>query len=479
MAKKAAKAKPAAKGKAKSKTNKPEAVSTGVPSKVRQAKAEAGITANAVMSPSRTARQAAVARATDTLASLAEAGTRNPVLKLALQAPQIIKQREYFFDPVDYGAIGDGLDSSQSKNAKAFADMHAAIGSNGGTVLVPAGHFHTDGPFANSVNKMGIRYEGQGSANGSVGAAVTSIIFTAGSGSLISLDGTEAMKFEHFKFGYSNPAFTGPLINLRQRGGGSVTSFTVFRDFYMAGTTSAKGAVLIDAGKTLKTFLANGYIQLGKHAIVGAISTTDFCNGMYVDDVWFDRGMVTAMVAGGINWIFDNCIWEPPSLTSEDAGAVLISPYGINNLGFRNGQFSDAGSAGAWLNCERASDYGPPGVAGAVSFAGNLIQGGTVSLNVKNIKGLELRANYFAINRSDGCVLNASMASAVTAGANRFATSAGPDRGVLFIDAPTDAASNFDNNDGRGMRSGKTPITDPHVAGQVWNDMGVLKASAG
>lgn len=462
-----------------------------------QAEAEAGTVTDKAMSPLRTV-QAIAANVADQ--STAEGQTDNTKIMSPLRASQLIIKREGYINVEDYGAIGDGLDSSASTNATAFANACAALGSNGGKIIVPYGRFHTDDAFADLLDTKGVTFEGQADAFGLVpSSSASGIVYTGTAGNLIRLDGTQAIKFRNLSLSYNSASYgiNNPLINLETVSGSSVTAYAAFENCFIGGWNgSAKNAMLMDLKKTIGISIDRCFLQNCYYGIVGGRATGDFSNVVTITRSEFNSGFSSgAIIAAGCNWSVDHCIFEPPRGVTGAAGlnSILVSPIGIQSLSVYDSSFEDGGdNSDSWISLT-GSDYGAPGIVSGFNVVNSLFQcgnnasaGTAIDFGSVGVFGGNITANHFNRDQNIGFIANGATASKMNVIGNNVDTSGGPGVGKIFVSGVPTGASVWDNNDGVGLHvgSGKLlmtglPTADPHVAGQLWKNSGVLTVSAG
>lgn len=299
------------------------------------------------------------------------------------------------------GAKGDGSTADDT----AIANSITALNTRGGTVYFPAGNYicaSTTTPCINLLNKYGISFEGAGTANGSVSSttpptsSATALTFTGNSGSLIHLDGTEAISFNNINFTYTSTTYGGNLIDLRQASGGVVTSMVTFDNFRSGGvSSSAKGATLFNVGKTLKVYFNHGFVNNANFVFLGATTNdgTTFANGIFINDIWFDTGITVPVIAGGSGWEIRDCLWEPPRGDGEAIG-IYTTARGVDGFIIANNNFDDATGTGTWINFASNAGYGL-GVVTGLSITGNFFQGASNSINLTSTNGMSVTGNTF------------------------------------------------------------------------------------
>jgi hypothetical protein len=396
----------------------------------------------------------------------AEAGVSNVGWMTPLRTRQafaktiyLMKRREGIFNVEDYGAIGDGLDSSSSINASAFANTIADIGSNGGRVIIPpGGRFHTNDYLVNALHKSGIEFVGVGSGNGQETKAST-VVFTAdgSAGGLIRLDATQAIAFRRINLLYNHPNFvqSAPLINLRAQVG-EATAGTIFEECGTGGTNnSSKKAIIFDVARSYGTEIRGGYHRNAYSAIVGAreANQSDWCNNFTVcQKAFFDITLTAPIIAGGERFVVDDIIAEPSkgATGGADLRFMFVSPWGVNGFSITRSAFFDAANnTGVLLNFGLPSDFGPAGYVRGLVLNENRAQLGNSSaefLDLGRTLGGVIMGNLLTRNTNGGSFCNGSQANGISAMGNRLDTNAvGP---TLFGQMPH--ASFIDNCDGLG-----------------------------
>lgn len=378
----------------------------------------------------------------------------------------------HVFNVKDYGAVGDGgTDDTVAIKAATLA----CINAGGGTVYFPAGTYICPSNAIALVNRTGISFLGASSCN-CVGGYASILLFTGTSGSLITLDGTEGITFQNLSFQYNNAAYIGILIDLAQNIGGVNTSFTTFREF----SFTSSGRVLhtatgfISLNRSLNTYFERGFISGAVAGIIGAdhAGADQFCNGVYIDGIWFDTPLDQCILAGGVNWNITNCIFEPNQGSGACIG-IYVNLIGVDGFALINNSFEDA-LTGIWVSAIVG------GIRGGI-ISGNLFQGGgyAASLDAAS-SGLSITGNSF-INGAlagTGLIKAANLCTDVIAIGNSFSPAINLFDGGNF---PT-GKSIIDNNDGLGIRvqGGKVimsglPTSAPATTGALWNSSGTVK----
>jgi len=326
------------------------------------------------------------------------------------------------------GAKGDG----STNDTTAISNSITALPARGGTVFFPSGNYICTTICINILNKTSISFQGAATSDGgTVGASA--LTFTGSTGSLIHLDGTEAISFNQLNFTYTSASFAGDLIDLTQVSGAVNTSFTSIRNFRIGGTASAKSAVLINASKTLKTNIDTGFMQYANFGIVGAKAlSTYFSNGMIINNVWFDAVMVVPIVAGGNSWTISNCIFEPPNGAGTAQG-ITVTPAGVNGLSIINASFEDALNLGTWIHFG-VNTYGTPGQVTGLSITGSLFQGAAQSIYLNGASGVSITGNFFS-QGGTSTYIDSIGASQVIEYSNTFVGSSG----AAFNTLPTNS----------------------------------------
>lgn len=358
----------------------------------------------------------------------------------------IIKNKKYI-DVEDKGAIIDSNTSSASVNAQAMADAISALGSNGGRIIVPTGGImYIDDALINLTARKGIEICGYGSSSGQSTFA-TRIIYTPSSGSLVRLNNCQSIIFRHLSLYYSAADYSGTFIDLRGTLAAN-TSFILFDDFEIGGTnSSSKNALLVDVSNSYKSTFNNGYIRNGYYGIVGArqADKSDFCNKTLINDVEFDAALQVPVVAGGMNWEVNSCIFEPPKGAAGGLDAIMASPWGLMGLKVSGTQFADAGaSAGSWINLESDTDFGSPGTIQTVHIGdANVFQCGShatsgFAIDLGATKGGSVTNNYFNKSNDIGFIIHNGSSGIIVEG-NTPHTSGGPGVGKIWasVDYPT------------------------------------------
>lgn len=243
----------------------------------------------------------------------AEAGSSNAKLMSPLRTVQLIIKRSEAIYLDDYGAIGDGLDSSGSVNRTAFINAVAALPSRGGSIFVPNAQFHVDGNILNNVNGRSIRIYGPGSPNAALDTQTATIVLTASAGSLIAAQGTEGLELDHLNLAYNNASFSGHLIDLAQGSGGVMTGFVHIHHFRAGGLTGfASAESLVSTASRLKVVIEHGYMNSAVTAIVGDQNNgLTAVNSVNIHDIWFQSTSHAPVLVGGSSWNVDFCIFEP------------------------------------------------------------------------------------------------------------------------------------------------------------------------
>lgn len=459
----------------------------------------ANVDADAILAAAQAAAvaaEAAAATMTKATSSDVTAGTDDDKYMTVVKSVQLIIKRNGFIDVEDYGAIGDGLDSSSSVNAQAFADAIAAVGSNGGEIVLRPGRYHTDDAFANLLNKRRIVFRGIGSAEGqSDSVASAEVVLTASSGPLIRLDGTQGILFKDLGLTYNNSGYTtnSVLIDLHSDAGSSITAFTRFENCEIAGwNSSSQNATLINAAKTYALKILGGYWRNAAFGIVGAIQSnrSDYSNAVTVDGIEIDRNITVPIVVGGNNWRFLNMIGEPPSGSTGGSplSFMMMSPWGAAGLIVQGLSLEDAGdNTGSWLNFYSNSGYGTPGRVEGFTCLGNLFECGSnasggiaINFGAAGMDSGIISGNTFRKGGGNiGFIGGGENGSDLVVTGNFANSNAGPGVGKIFTgNLPADSLVN--NNDGKGLQhTGRLQLSSSTAsrAGLSFGSTGVAPTS--
>ena len=335
------------------------------------------------------------------------------------------------------GAKGDGVTDDKAAIASTIG---AILATSGGTIFFPAGNYICATICIDILNRQSISFQGASTMDGNGSSAGSTITFTGTTGNLVHLDGTEAISFNYLNFSYTSTIYGGPLINLRQVSGGVNTSFVTIKNFRIGGTGAAHNAHLIDVGKTLKTYIDTGFMQNGNAGILGAqtVGAGDFSNGIFINNVWFNPTLNGPIVVGGLGWIIQNCIFEPPG-TAGVAAAIYVNPIGIAGLSIINSQFDDALNLGVWINFAANFGFGAPGAVQGLSITGSYFQTPLQSIVLGATNGASITGNTFVQNGAGAFIDATGGATRIFAVGNTFVGGTG----ATFAGTPTNSL--FDN----------------------------------
>lgn len=382
-----------------------------------------------------------------------------------------------------YGAKPSSSDADKTINAAAFHNAVADLPANGGTILIPPGRYHTEGPLADLLDKFGIEFVGAGSSAAGVGAS--EVVYTgdgsdgSGKGKLINLDGTRAITFRNLVLSYNSASYAAdiPLIKVRQISSLQNTTGTLFEDCSTRGwNTSAKNATLYDIGAATLTTFKRGFMHNANTGIIGAVGVGDFSNIVVIDGTQFDAPMKIAVLIGGNSWSLMNITGEP--LQGTTGGAALtffaISPRGVNVLKMGNCSLEDAiDNSGAWCAFGGATDFGVMGPIAAFEASANFFQcgsGAAFDFGTAGTDSAVIKGQFFNSSGHTGFITGGSNLTNSEVLANNVDTDLGRGNGPIFVgsDFPTDVNSEYNNNDGYGkIQPGrvKTVATLPAAAG--------------
>lgn len=215
----------------------------------------------------------------------------------------------------------------------------------------------------------------------------------AGAGAFIHLDGARGFELGGFNVQYTNAAYTGHLIDVRQTLGTS-TDWVRLRDLAIGGNGATGATALVRIEDALTVEIERVTFHDAARSVLG--TTAAFANKVTIKDSFFfpsASGGVCHVVAGGQNWTLIGNTFEPINVLA--AGSVCVTTRGVEGLTLI-GNWTGDSTSGTHVDLTA----GP--VQGVVS-AGNTWQGvtATVGWQLGATRGVHFAGDVFLISGTD------------------------------------------------------------------------------
>lgn len=280
------------------------------------------------------------------------------------------------------GGVGDGI----TDNSSVFSAITAALPARGGEILIPPGTYNSSA----QINLNGKASMSIGGTGGMSGGADTSTILqytAAGTTPFISARSVAGLYVHDMQILYSNPAFTGNLIDLSTLS--ADTSYVVFERCFIGGEGVYSAAQLVNMNKAIVVTFRDCIFEKAAYAVVGRTSVGDYCNVVRFENCTFANQTALHVKNAGEAWSFEGCTFEP--ITNSSGVNVGAGAYGFDGtqtfkgLSFKNCWFGDAPLAGDWLTVSGSGFV----------FEGNEIGAGLNALRLYKGNGYSIQGNSF------------------------------------------------------------------------------------
>lgn len=306
-----------------------------------------------------------------------------------------------------YGALGDGA----TDDSAALTAVLAALPSTGGVVTLPRGHYKFSTPIE-ITSKLGVTIEGAGGRYNVNYANSSTILEYTGSGSTpaIKVDTNDARNFRmrNIALTYSNPLFTGSLLNL----GDTIMSGCTFENVYFGGPGLTSGTALYSALACVTADCAE-FFTFDKcyftEAQYGYLGGNVQQSGVKFRDCVFGDltiAQIRSTAFQGIAWEIAGCGFDPIRLAPTygiDLAANGIDIHGCGFVGVSalvapTTDFIKLTGRGAITGCYMSSADGGIRLGGHFSLRGNHLLGPAPVIVESGV--FEERANHYVINTS-------------------------------------------------------------------------------
>lgn len=268
-----------------------------------------------------------------------------------------------------------GNDANDGRTLKtAFATVQAAITALGGPGLIQLGYGTlATGNIVDVAQTSGITIRGVGgTTSGATPASALSYSGTAAQ--FIDARSSTGFVLQDVMVLYSNAAFAGRLIDLRDNGNGNST-FASIRDCYLGGGMGLRNAdSLIDISNTHSIRLECVQFRGANYGLRAKNISTDTANAISLMECYFNDNTTAHILNPGDGWVITGCTWE--ALHGGAAGALKCE------AGFVcNGVVVMGGWAGDVLSGSGGIQFDWTG--NDIVMEGTLVGGNTGSTGVK------------------------------------------------------------------------------------------------
>ncbi|HAG05309.1 MAG TPA: hypothetical protein DCG68_00445 [Cryomorphaceae bacterium] len=236
----------------------------------------------------------------------------------------------------------------------------------------------------------GIVFLGTGGQSTDPGAST--LLFTAGSGSLLSGNSSYGLSFKHLKFKYTNAAYAGELITFEHSAAAIDPSYIRFEECTVHGTSSAKLAnSLIRMEKTIISTIKNCFFQWG--AVGVRLGDNTYANAITLEGNTFLNLGTNHIYQGGnnLNVQINGNTFEALEDGTGDAIAQDFTKT-VRGVRIAGNYFGDVTTSGG---------LGQIRIAGTgIEITGNFLNNVAVAAGDANIvlgagsKGVTIRGNY-------------------------------------------------------------------------------------
>ena len=275
-----------------------------------------------------------------------------------------------------FGAKGDGT-TDDTTTVQTAID---SLGSNGGTVLFPAGYTFVFAGTLNLDQKRGYHLVGTSTNMYENG---TKLKYTGSGASFINVRSADGVEFRNLFIEYTNAAFTGNVINSDWAPGVSADSMYLTIDgCAISGLPPATHAhSLVRLNSTIISSIRNTHFMYGDYGIIGR--DPSYSISIQIRDSAFNYQNISAIRNADENWLIEGCTFEP--LADGTAGAYTHDTslnFWAHGMSWIGNWFGDANGAGTWIKV-RALAFNFTGNRMATSGSvGIQFYGGTQGANI-------------------------------------------------------------------------------------------------
>jgi hypothetical protein len=310
------------------------------------------------------------------------------------------------------------------------ASIHSALqnlGRGGGTIeFATAGIYNVSSTISlDEIQALQIRCS-VGDSRAAADHQVVDIIYTGKKGSLFTAHGIRSLEIEHCNLAYSDPNYTGTMIDLSGASKYGDTTQVYIHDNRIGGlsTTHNGATALIFLQSSDQIAIERNFLTGANVGILGPSNTVIAANMVTIRGNYFTGPFSdVAIRAGGNTWEISDNVFEPKY--GETCGAFDTTRVGVFALSFRSNWIGD----GHLGTCIAASD-GP--IMGA-EISGNEIEGAEVGINLGRSDGVSITGNHFEILKVG---IDASHATHTNIAGNSFSRTIPVPNQVRFRGAP-------------------------------------------
>ncbi len=285
------------------------------------------------------------------------------------------------------------------------------VGLSGGTIeLTGPGTYYVNSPIVLD-RRTALRIEcAVGAPRAAADNQTVNIVYTGQQGSLFTAHAVRSLEIGHCNLAYSNPAYTGDLIDLGGVTGVGDTTEVYIHDNRIGGLSTSGGNAnsLIRLEHSNHIEIERNFFTRSATAVLGASDTVIASNLVSIRGNYFAGPFGdVAIRAGGSSWTVAENVFEPKA--PNVCGVLDTTAAGVIALSFRGNWIGD----GHYGTCIAAT-RGP--IRGG-DFTGNDIAGAQVGIALGKSDGVSITGNHFEILKVG---VDASSASNVNIVANNF-----------------------------------------------------------
>lgn len=238
----------------------------------------------------------------------------------------------------DYGVVADGVTDDYAAIAAAIADVPSA----GGTLVLPAGTT-VIGTGLDLSSKTGLVIRGQGGL-GTAADIGTTLKYTGTGTYVVDMQNTFGVRLLDMQVAYSNAAFTGRVVDLRNVSGLD-PSYCAVERCVVGGVGGAVGAAIgIDLDKATRVAVRDCLIARCQIGLQGKSVNGNYSNQVLIENVSFRENVVLNMKNPGQAWVVLANEFNP--LANGKAGAIGhdagVQAQGLTIMGCWMGDVTDA-----------------------------------------------------------------------------------------------------------------------------------------
>jgi hypothetical protein len=289
------------------------------------------------------------------------------------------------------GRSGTGSGSANSAAIASVLKVFAATGTKGGVIQFDRGDYEFNEPIALSY-LWGITLRGTGGVSGGA-VSGTRLIYTGSGARFIDMRGALGVHLQDLAIEFSNPAFTGALVDAGNDG--QHDSFRCSITRCNLGASIGRGCVHIDLLKAIEFVADQCHFLFGNPSISGR-DAKSYSNVVTFRDCTWTNSRSTPVVHPGHTWAFRSCTFE--QLRDGSAGAIDSggAPFSGEGLTVDSCWFGDVTAAsGTWIR------YSGHGLNVRGCFFGGIATS-TQAISLESVSGFVIEGNRF--NRFLNCL---------------------------------------------------------------------------